>query len=228
MPIIDVSRSAYRALVITAHQHGMSIDRFIQHRFVEQTHVIDENDVINAGQVVTAEGSATPRGAQSGRAGPQIAAKRTGTGVDRRVGGDSAFETLWRRIELNAGTEMFTRREQSFTYEVEAGYLIVRESGTRVPCSQFRKALAQWPATGPSSLRGITLHRWSGQCLRGFSSERARRRLEPGVPIRIGTWVPLGSSARHARARPLPTWATMRTPRGTPGRLPPTSGNLRA
>ena len=32
MPIIDVSQKSYRSLVRAAHKHGMSIDRFIQHK----------------------------------------------------------------------------------------------------------------------------------------------------------------------------------------------------
>ena len=35
MPIIDVSQSSYRALVIAAHRRGMSVDKFIQQNLVE-------------------------------------------------------------------------------------------------------------------------------------------------------------------------------------------------
>ena len=140
---------------MTAHQHGMSIDRFIQLLFVRQTDASDENDVINAGEVMTAEGPATPAGALGKGLVSRVDAERKGTRVGRHAVSDSPFEALWGRIELNAGTEIFTKRGQGFTYEVEAGYLIVRESGTRVPRSQFRKALGQWPATGPSAMRGI-------------------------------------------------------------------------
>ena len=73
----------------------------------------------------------------------------------QRTTRDSSFEALWGRIVLGAGKEISTKRGKGFTYKVEAGYLTVRESGTRVPQSQFRKALDQWPATGPSTMRGI-------------------------------------------------------------------------
>ena len=67
----------------------------------------------------------------------------------------SAFDALWRRIEMSAGESISTKRGQDFTYEIKAGYLTVRESGARIPRSQFKKALSQWPQTGPSNMRGI-------------------------------------------------------------------------
>lgn len=138
MPIIDVSQSSYRALISAAHRRGMSVDRFIQDRFVGQAEEPGEIDPARAGQPA------------SGRRPAEAARPR----IDR-LAPDSSFEALWGRIEQNAGTEISTRRGHGFTYEVETGYLTVRESGARVPRSQFKKALSQWPAAGPATMRGV-------------------------------------------------------------------------
>ena len=151
MPILDVSHSSFRALVKAAHQRGMSVDRFIQYRFVRQTDAPDVDDAIDAGEIGAAERSATTAGAHSDSAISKVAAERAGTSLID----NSSFDEVWRRIEHSEGAEFFTKRGQSFAYEVEAGYLTVRQSGTRVPRSQFKKAFGQWPATGPSTMRGI-------------------------------------------------------------------------
>jgi hypothetical protein len=67
----------------------------------------------------------------------------------------SSFDALWRCIEQSAGESISMKRDQDFTYEIEAGYLTVRKSGARIPRSQFKKALSQWPQAGPSNMRGI-------------------------------------------------------------------------
>ena len=137
MPIIDVSQSSYRALVIAAHRRGESIDRFIEHGFAGETGELP-------GEIAVIRSEQAPR----------VDVQRTAGRVNHHAD-DSAFGALWGRIERSAGTQFATKRGQGFTYEIEAGYLVVRESGTRVPKSQFKKALAQWPATGPSTMRGI-------------------------------------------------------------------------
>lgn len=154
MPVLDVSHSSFRALVKAAHERGMSVDRFIQHRFARQSDTPDVNDAINAGEIAAAGRPATPARAYPNRPVSKVDAERTGTSVGPTKT-SSSFDEVWRRIEQSAGKEISTKRGQSFTYEVEAGYLTVRESGTRVPRSQFRKALGQWPATGPSTMRGV-------------------------------------------------------------------------
>ena len=154
MPVLDVSHNSFRALVKAAHERGMSVDRFIQHRFARQSDTPDVNDAIDAGEIAAAGPPATPARAYANCPVSKVDAERTGT----RAGPtkiSSSFDEVWRRIEQSAGKEISTKRGQSFTYEVEAGYLTVRESGTRIPRSQFRKALGQWPATGPSTMRGV-------------------------------------------------------------------------
>ena len=143
MPIIDVSQSSYRALVKAAHQRGMSIDRFIRHRIAPQS----ELPGVNASNVEVETAAGRPERTKASAEGQETV---PGASV-----ADSAFEALWGRIERSAGVQICTRRGQGFTYEVEAGYLTVCDSGARVPKSQFKKALAQWPATGPSTMRGI-------------------------------------------------------------------------
>ena len=151
MPIINVSQKSYRSLVRAAHKHGMSIDRFIQHRF--------------SGATDPQKGE-TPSetAAQNELPAPQarFVADNAALSSERRLAvpqtdnvPTSSFDALWRRIELSAGESISTKRGQDFTYEIEAGYLTVRESGARIPRSQFKKALSQWPQTGPSNMRGI-------------------------------------------------------------------------
>jgi hypothetical protein len=151
MPIIDVSQKSYRSLVKAAHKHGMSIDRFIQHSF---------------------SGVAEPQKSESPAVSPvqnelpappvQFVADKAVLSPERRPTAPqmgnvptSSFEALWSRIEQSAGESISTKRGQDFTYEIEAGYLTVRESGARIPRSQFKKALNQWPQSGPSNMRGI-------------------------------------------------------------------------
>ena len=154
MPIIDVSQKSYRSLVRAAHKRGMSIDRFIQKTF--------ENELANSEPVSRAKpASATPTAEQPVSPvrlvpdKPYSSSNReaaTQVGVN---GPNSEFEALWGRIEQSAGNAISTRRGQDFTYEVESGYLTVQGSGTRIPRSQFKKALDQWPQNGPSNMRGI-------------------------------------------------------------------------
>ncbi len=155
MPIIDISQNSYRALVTAAHRQRMSVDRFIQHRFARETVVSDENAAVNAGEVAAAERPPVSARAHAERPVKNVVSECKETRPGRRSKADSSFKALWGRMELTAGTEISTKRGQGFTYEIEGGYLTVRESGTRVPRSQFRKALGQWPATGPSTMRGV-------------------------------------------------------------------------
>ena len=155
MPKIDVSQSSFRALVNVAHRHGMSVDQFIRHSFVPEADAQDPDSPVSAEMVAVTELSATPSHVEAdvliSPAGPVRKAATAG----QRTTPDSSFEALWERIERGAGKVISTKRGKGFTYEVEAGYLAVRESGTRVPQSQFRKALGQWPARGPSTMRGV-------------------------------------------------------------------------
>ena len=154
MPIIDVSQKSYRSLVKAAHKRGMSIDRFIQRTF--------ENDLADSEPVSRAEtASATPTAKQP--ASPVgLVPEKPFSHINREAapqagvhGSNSKFEALWGRIERSAGNAISTKRGQDFTYEVESGYLTVRESGARIPRSQFKKALDQWPQNGPSNMRGV-------------------------------------------------------------------------
>lgn len=154
MPIIDVSQKSYRSLVKAAHKHGMSIDRFIQH------------SISGVGE---AEKSETPaespiQNDQNELQAPlvQFVADKSSLTPERRPAAHqtanvptSSFDALWRRMEQSAGKSISTKRGQDFTYDIEAGYLTVRESGARIPRSQFKKALSQWPQPGPSNMRGI-------------------------------------------------------------------------
>lgn len=154
MPVIDVSQSSYRALVIAAHRRGMSIDRFIESRFGRDADPQHANETIDADELGAVERSATQVRTRAENPKSNVDAELTETPAGDRTA-DSSFEALWGRIERNAGIQIYTKRGQGFAYDVEAGYVTVRESGTRVPQSQFRRALAQWPATGPSTMRGV-------------------------------------------------------------------------
>ncbi|MBN4074220.1 hypothetical protein JYT27_00165 [bacterium AH-315-D21] len=156
MPIIDVSQNSYRALVKAAHKQRMSIDRFIQHRLAENADASSLKGTVRTGMAAVGKGSAPGVSTRTDRAVigsvPAVERRATGSAFNRH---DSSFEALWERIKQNTGTVISTKRGQGFTYEVEAGYLTVRESGARVPQSQFKKALGQWPTTGPSAMRGV-------------------------------------------------------------------------
>ena len=148
MPIIDVSQKSYRSLVKAAHERGMSIDRFIQ-----QTLEISVSEIETEKGSALIQFSPSPRiditdkqASRSQRATPQ---RKTPTASIL------AFDDLWKRIEDGAGHSISTKRGQDFTYEITAGYLSVAETGVRIPKSQFKKALDQWPQNGPSNMRGI-------------------------------------------------------------------------
>lgn len=148
MPIIDVSQKSYRALVIAAHKRGMSVDRFIQHSIEKELdNSEDQVPTETASPPVADQPLAfTPPPPRPRRADPRPATKQEPP---------TPFDAVWRRIEESAGHAISTKRGQDFTYEVEAGYLTVVESGARIPRSQFKKALGQWPQNGPSNMRGI-------------------------------------------------------------------------
>lgn len=151
MPIIDVPQKSYRSLVRAAHKHGMSIDRFIQHscsgapdpqKGETPTETAVQNE-LSAPRVRFVADKAV------------LSPERRPTAPQTSNVPTSAFDALWRRIEMSAGESISTKRGQDFTYEIKAGYLTVRESGARIPRSQFKKALSQWPQTGPSNMRGV-------------------------------------------------------------------------
>ncbi|MDP6667700.1 MAG: hypothetical protein QF357_09930 [Dehalococcoidia bacterium] len=144
MPNIDVSQNSYRALIRAAHRARMSLDRFIQYNYGEESAET---------KAATAQSMVPPAPVPAGTPTPSPATGRSQT--RQPAGDDPAFEALWGRIELNAGEEISTKRGRGFTYEVESGYLTVRDSGARIPRSQFKKALDQWPKNGPSTMRGI-------------------------------------------------------------------------
>ncbi len=145
MPIIDVSQKSYRSLVRAAHERGMSIDRFIQH--------VIENDFKagNVDKLVEFTADQTTIHQRQITAERRTALSSTSSTIDP----SSAFDDLWWRIEESAGKPIATKRGQDFTYEVDTGYMTVVESGARIPRSQFKKALRQWPQSGPSNMRGI-------------------------------------------------------------------------
>ena len=151
MPIIDVSQQSYRTLVKAAHKHGMSIDRFIQHSFSGEAEPEESESPTKS--PVQNELPAPPVQFSVDKAA--LAPERGPTAPQTRNVSTSSFDALWRRIEQSAGESISTKRGQDFTYEIEAGYLTVRESGARIPRSQFKKALSQWPQSGPSNMRGI-------------------------------------------------------------------------
>ncbi|MCZ6538976.1 MAG: hypothetical protein O6922_04020, partial [Chloroflexi bacterium] len=160
MPRLDISRSSFRALVKAAHQRRMSVDSFIRDWMAQKADSSGANDVTNAGEVAADAQSASPTGANTDSAdrsavGAGVGVAHNGSEVGHHAAADSTFEVLWARIEQNAGREISTKRGRGFTYEIEAGYLTVHESGTRVPRSQFRTAWGQWPARGPSAMRGV-------------------------------------------------------------------------
>jgi hypothetical protein len=154
MPIIDVSQKSYRSLVKAAYKRGMSIDRFIQKTF--ESELTDSEPVSRSKPASAAPTVEKPVGPV--RLVPHKPVSMINREDAAQVGGNglnSEFEALWGRIEQSAGNAISTKRGQDFTYEVESGYLTVRESGARIPRSQFKKALAQWPQNGPSNMRGI-------------------------------------------------------------------------
>jgi len=155
MPIIDVSQKSYRFLVKAAHKRGVSIDRFIQQSFSSESEPpkseISEEAPIQNDQN---ELPAPPVQLVADNAASSFKRRPTALQTTKMVP-TSSFDALWRRIEQSAGKSISTKRGQDFTYEIEAGYLTVRESGSGIPRSQFKKALSQWPQAGPSNMRGI-------------------------------------------------------------------------
>jgi hypothetical protein len=155
MPIIDVSQKSYRSLVKAAHKRGMSIDRFIQHVFENDSPVHESehsantpSQTNNVAAPVSIDTAPTPLR-------PHRAILAVSAAPDPDRDSNLAFSALWDRIEASAGKAISTKRGQCFTYEVDSGYLTVTESGARIPRSQFKKALSQWPQNGPSNIRGI-------------------------------------------------------------------------
>ena len=68
-----------------------------------------------------------------------------------------AFEEVWRRIEACAGEEFRTITGLPFTYTVPGAYLRVNRDGATINRSlsktNFAKATALMPATGPGQIR---------------------------------------------------------------------------
>lgn len=133
----------------------MSIDRFIRLRLAGQSAPSGATAPGNA-----IEAPATARAATATRTPaimPVVKSDAThgAAAAGHHAESDASFEALWAQIELSAGTRIYTRRGQGFTYEIEPGYLAVPESGTRIPKSQFKKALGYWPVSGPSRFRGV-------------------------------------------------------------------------
>ena len=152
MPIIDVSQKSYRSLVKAAHKRGMSIDRFIQNSLEDDSEV-NEAEITAPTADLPAEPVEFTPAEPAPR--PRRAIRRPNRTPSGSKAADPAFSALWGRIEASAGNAISTKRGQYFTYEVEAGYLTVVDSGARIPQSQFKKALDQWPQRGPSNMRGI-------------------------------------------------------------------------
>jgi len=163
MPIIDVSQKSYRALVIAAHKRGMSIDRYIQRTLKVLPEPPDGSQAPEASANTEASGTRSPHPVADFTPAPANIASDVPTPRPRRAVSpkqptnepSSSFDALWGRIEESAGQAISTKRGQDFTYEVDARYLTVIESGARIPRSQFKKALGQWPQKGPSNIRGI-------------------------------------------------------------------------
>ena len=158
MPVIDISQSSYRTLVKAAHQRGLSIDRFIERHIAPDSGSMKANGTIGADEITDAGRTEAPHRGPAGSIPPvsdptaEIERQQAPSGAN---GGESGFETLWSNIERTAGRAISTKRGQDFTYVVESDYLTVCETGTRVPKSQFKKALEQWPVAGPSKMRGV-------------------------------------------------------------------------
>jgi hypothetical protein len=154
MPIIDVSQKSYRSLVRAAHKRGMSIDRFIQNSLEEKSE-LEPQDKAAEPNIQSPVAETTPAPVQFAPAEPTPRPRRAIQPQKSPNDSNPAFSALWGRIEDSAGEAISTKRGQDFTYEVDSGYLTVVESGARIPQSQFKKALGQWPQRGPSNMRGI-------------------------------------------------------------------------
>jgi len=148
MPIIDVSQKSYRSLVKAAHKRGMSIDRFIQKTLEDGGSAVETEKLAPVIQF-----SATQHGDSVSETAPD--SQRAATQSSMKNHPNTPFDDLWEHVAGRAGHSMSTKRGQDFTYEIESGYLVVIESGVRIPKSQFKKALDQWPQSGPSGMRGI-------------------------------------------------------------------------
>ena len=148
MPIIDVSQKSYRSLVKAAHKRGMSIDRFIQ-----QTLENSVSEIENEKESAEIQFRPSPRIDTTENQAPRR--QRATSQLSTPTTSILAFDDLWKQIEAGASHSISTKRGQYFTYEITAGYLSVVESGVRIPKSQFKKALDQWPQSGPSNMRGI-------------------------------------------------------------------------
>ena len=154
MPIIDVSQKSYRSLVKAAHKRGMSIDRFIQNSLEEDSELVPPNKTVEPNEAIR-KAAVPPTPIQFAPAESTPRPRRATQTQNPSNDSNPAFNALWGRIENSAGEAISTKRGQDFTYEVDAGYLTVVESGARIPRSQFKKALGQWPQRGPSNMRGI-------------------------------------------------------------------------
>jgi len=148
MAVIDVSQKTYRSLVKAAHERGMSIDRFIQLTLDKSENAdkaeLNQSVIEFATEPLQTSGSETPSHRRRATRQPKLTNDP-----------GPAFSALWSHIEEGAGRKISTMRGQDFTYEIDAGYMTVVESGARIPQSQFKKALEQWPQNGPSNMRGI-------------------------------------------------------------------------
>lgn len=127
--------------------------------------------------VTTYQNGSAPHAWQRDQTSANGQAAATGSGAngesfDRYTGGPAASShvaneaasgpvpgqpsgTVWDRVVSMAGKKFATSRGKKFSYKITGEYVIVKESGARIPRSQFHKAEQMWPVSGPSRLVGV-------------------------------------------------------------------------
>lgn len=126
----------------------MSVDRFLQQAFETMTELPDVANDDDPPKPALPQANVLPFT-------EALRAQRANRDESTAIELSDRFEALWQQISANSGRIFSTKRGQQFSYETTNGYLTVVESGVRIPASQFKKALQQWPQNGPSNMRGV-------------------------------------------------------------------------
>ena len=146
MPIIDVSQKSYRSLVKAAHKLRMSIDRFIQQPFESSA-----SEVKIDKESVLIQFSASPRSDSAENQAPRRHRAIPSSSIESYL--HIPFDNLWKRIKERAGHSISTKRGQDFTYKIESEYLMVIESGVRIPKSQFNLIISRGACSQSTGIR---------------------------------------------------------------------------
>ena len=172
VPGIIVSRAVFNTLFGMAHEDGLSINAFLTRAISKSGSTADRPrspghpvDALAGGMSLTPFESLPVRDQRAERGGA-VAAPPARRG--------SRHSAIWAAVQLLSGRELRTLRGMPFTFSVVGDGVVVRESQTRIPRSQFERALEIWPVRGPSRLTGIYAPSlvWS-----------VLNRIHPAVPV---------------------------------------------